>query len=115
MTREAGWAPVLSGPVLKRQRDQVAEASSRHRVLAREQSVVGVHAQLVTPGHGLRDEIAAHPPGDHGRDRLQEEEPDMSAVPRATRLVSISCGNGGRKSDQGSAVDHSSNAATAFA
>ena len=37
------------GPVLERQRDEVSEAAARHRVLARKQPIVGVHAELVPP------------------------------------------------------------------
>src|SRR6266540_1588708 len=54
--------------------------------MAREQAVVGIHAEFVTPGHRLGDEVAAHLPGDRGGDRFGEEEPDVSTVPRPRAL-----------------------------
>ena len=47
-------------PVLQRQRDQVAESTTRQCVLAREKPVVGPHAEFVSSGHGLSYEVAAH-------------------------------------------------------
>lgn len=84
---------LLAGGVLERQRDEVAEAAPRQRILAWEEPVVGVHAQLVAPGHGLGDQVTAHPPRAHGRNRLREEEPDVGAVPRTRSL------HGGRKTN----------------
>jgi len=72
--------------VLERQRDQIAEASARHRILAREQPVIGVHAELVAPRHRLGDEIAAHLAGDARGDRRREEESDVGSVARARSL-----------------------------
>ncbi len=83
---EEHGVPLLPGPALQGQCDQVAKAAPRHAVLAREQPIVGIHAELVSPRHRLGDQIAAHPSGDHGRDRLLEEEPNMGAVPRTRPL-----------------------------
>ncbi len=85
--------PVLARPVLKGQRDQVAEAAAWHRVLAGEQTVVGVQAELVTAGHRLGDEIAAHLSGRRGGNGLVEEEPDVRSVARPRAF------NGGLKAD----------------
>lgn len=90
---EEHGVPLLTRGVLERQRDEVAEAAPRQRVLAWEEPVVGVHAQLVAPGHGLGDQVTAHPPRAHGRNRLREEEPDVGAVPRTRSL------HGGRKTN----------------
>ena len=72
--------------MLERQRDQVAEATPRHRVLTGEQAIVGIHAQLVTPRHGLGDEIAAHLASHARRHGRREEEPDVGAVAGARFL-----------------------------
>jgi hypothetical protein len=47
-------------PVLQRQRDEIAESTARHRVLARKEPVVGVHAELVPLRHGFGDQVTAH-------------------------------------------------------
>ncbi len=72
--------PLLTRLVLKRQRDEVPETTARHGVLVGEEPVVRPHAELMPPGHRLREEIAAHLPGEARRHRSREEEPDVSAV-----------------------------------
>ena len=52
----------LPGVILKWQRDQVAKATIGQSILIWEKSVIGGHAELVPPGHGLRKQIAAHLP-----------------------------------------------------
>jgi len=52
---------------LQRQGDQVAEASLRHRILAREEPVVRVETQLGPPLHGLREHMRPEPPGERRR------------------------------------------------
>lgn len=69
--------------VLERQRDEVAEAPARHRVLIGEQAVVGAERDLMTPGHRLGEEEAAHPPSDGRSHWGVEEEPRVRAVARA--------------------------------
>ena len=71
---------LLPRAVLKGQRDEVAETCARHRVLARKEPVVRVHAELVTRRHRLRDEVAAHFACGPRGDGLREEEPDVRAV-----------------------------------
>jgi len=66
--------------VLERQRDEVAESSARHRVLIGEQTVVGAERDVMTPGHRLGEEEAAHlPSGGRGHWGV-EEEPRVRAV-----------------------------------
>ena len=77
---------LLAGLVLERQRDQVAEAAPGHRVLVWEETVVGLHAELVAAAHRLGDEVAAHPSRDVRVYRRGEEEPRVCAVPRAGAL-----------------------------
>ena len=72
--------------VLEGERNQVPESSAWHRVLTRKQPVVGIHAQLVTPRHGFRDDVTAHPPRGARRDGRAEEEPHVGAVPGARSL-----------------------------
>jgi hypothetical protein len=76
----------LSWAVLKGQRDEVPEAAARHGVLVREETVVGAHAELVTPSHGFGDEVAPHPSRIAGWDGRPEEEPDVSTVARPRSL-----------------------------
>ena len=77
---------LLAGLVLERQRDQVAEAAPGHRLLVWEETVVGLHAELVAAAHRLGDEVAAHPSRDARVYRRGEEEPRVCAVPRAGAL-----------------------------
>ncbi len=60
---------ILSWALLERQCDQASEAATWHRVLAREEPIVGIHAQLMPAGHRLRDDVAAHLARRRGRDR----------------------------------------------
>ncbi len=83
---EKDGVALLPRAMLERQGDQVAEAAARHRVLAREQPVVGVHAELVPVGHRLGDEVAAHLARGRRRHGGCKEEPDVRAVARARTL-----------------------------
>ena len=78
--------PVLARLVLEWKGDEVPETTARHRVLVREKAIVGFHAELVAPCHSLRDEIAAHSPGDARGNRRAEEEPHVGAIPRSRAL-----------------------------
>jgi hypothetical protein len=71
---------VLACVVLKGQRDQVAEAFSRHRVLVWAEPIVRLHAELMPSGHRFCDEIAAHLPGDSGGDGGGKEEPVLARI-----------------------------------
>jgi hypothetical protein len=75
-----GAVAMLPGFVLKRQCDEVTEPSPRHRVLIREQPVIGLHTQLVSASHRLGNQVAPHPSCDVGGHRRREEKPRMRAV-----------------------------------
>src|SRR5205807_4797944 len=77
---------LLPGLVLKRQCDEVAESSPWHRVLVREQPIIGLHAQLVSPRHRLGNEITAHSSRDVCGYRQSEEKPCMGTVSRTRAL-----------------------------
>ena len=85
--------------MLQRQCDQIAESTAWQCVLAREEPVVGLHAEFVSPGHGLGYEIAAHLSCGGGRYRGREEEPGVSAIAGARSL------NGGWNPDLPAGVD----------
>ena len=68
---------------MKRQGDEVAEAATGHGVLVWEEPVVGCHGQLMTPGHGLGNEKAAHLARNARAHRRGEEEPDVGTITRA--------------------------------
>ena len=74
--------PGLPRLVLQRERNQVAESASWHRVLVWEQTVVRPHGQLVAPLHGLGDEVATQSARRHRRHGFREKEPGMGSVPR---------------------------------
>ena len=63
----------LARPSLQRQGDQVAETSARHRVLAREQPVVGLEADLRPAVHGSRQQHRREPACLEGGDGIGEE------------------------------------------
>jgi len=71
----------LARAALEWERDEIAEPATRKGVLVWEESIVRLHAQLVTVGHRLGDQIAAHLASRGRRDRRREEEPDVGAVP----------------------------------
>jgi hypothetical protein len=60
---EEDRVPVVPRTSLEGKRDQVAEAASGHRVLVGEESVVGLHGELVPPGHRLGEQERRHPSG----------------------------------------------------
>ena len=63
--------------------DEVPEAAPGHRVLVREEPVVGLHPKPGAARHRLGEEEAADLPGDRGEHRFLEEEPRVRAVARA--------------------------------
>jgi hypothetical protein len=63
---QEGRIPSASRLVLRRERDEVAEATGRHRVLIREEAVVRGHVEVVSTRHGPCQEEARHAPGGHG-------------------------------------------------
>ena len=70
---------LLAGSLLQRQGDQVAESSLRHRVLIRKETVVRIQSDVRPPLHRLGQEVRSEPAGQRGRNRLLEEDPDVSA------------------------------------
>ncbi len=73
--------PLLPGAVLQRKGDEVAEAPLGHRVLVREEPVVGLHAQLRAPVHGVRQKQAAELPGRGRWHRRGKEDPYVPPFP----------------------------------
>ena len=72
--------PMLPRVTLQWQRDQVAKATARHRVLARKQAIVGLEANLRPPVHRPRQQERPETARVRGRDGLGEEQPDVAAV-----------------------------------
>ena len=79
LVNELGVA-VLARLTLKRKRDQIPEPAFGHGVLVREETVVRLHRELVSAGHGVRDQEAAHLSRHLRRHRSREEEPGVGAV-----------------------------------
>jgi hypothetical protein len=71
---------------LERQRDQVAKATPRHRVLIREEPVVRVQAQVMAPFHRSCQDGASHFASENRRQRRLKEDPHMATVPRLGTL-----------------------------
>jgi hypothetical protein len=65
---------------LQGQRDQVAEATLRQRVLVREEPVIRAEAERWVGIHRLGQQVRTEPPGQRGRQGLLEEHPDMGAL-----------------------------------
>ena len=80
MLIDEGAVAVFARPVLKRQRDQIAEAAGRHRVLAREESVVRIKANIGTTIHRCGEEKRTEASGICRRNRLGEENPGVSPI-----------------------------------
>jgi hypothetical protein len=57
---EKNRIPERSWSVLQGQCNKVSESTARHRVLARKKSIVRFHAEFVSPGHSLCDQVTAH-------------------------------------------------------
>src|SRR6202034_610138 len=72
--------------LLQRQRDEIAEASFRHRVLTWEETVVRIKAELVTPLHCLGENGCAKFSRQARGHRRIKENPDV-AGPSRTRPV----------------------------
>ena len=72
-------------PLLQRQRDQIAEAALRQRVLVGEEAVVGIQADVRPAFHGFRQQVRAEFAGQGGRDGLGEEQPDCPPLPDRDR------------------------------
>jgi hypothetical protein len=79
-------AAVLARHLLQRQRDQVAEAAFGHRVLVREQPVIGCELQLPGAGTGVADERRAEPSRIPRCNVRREEDPRMYAMARTRNL-----------------------------
>src|SRR5262245_1695584 len=77
---------VLARPPLQRERDEIAEAAARHRVLARKQPVVGLEADLWPAVHGPRQQHRCEAAYLEGRDGVGTEQPDVAAVAGARPL-----------------------------
>ena len=78
----------LSRAALKRERDQVAKAAFWHRVLAREEAIVGVQAKLMAPFHSAGENDAAKlARGDRWTCTIKED-PDVATASRAGTLQS---------------------------
>jgi hypothetical protein len=60
--------------------NEITEATIGQCVLVREKSVIGGHAELVPPGHGLCNQITSHLSCCCGIYRLADEEPDVYTV-----------------------------------
>jgi hypothetical protein len=73
-------------PSLQRERDEIAEAAARHRVLARKQPVVGLEADLRPAVHGPRQQHRRETACGEGRDGVGKEQPDVAAVSGARPL-----------------------------
>ena len=88
---------VLARFPLQRQGDQIAQSAFRERILAGEEAVIGVQADLRPALHGLRQQEGAHLARQRGRNWLGEEEPAVPAVARTRalqsdrRLVGLAC------------------------
>ena len=63
------------------QGDQVPEAALRHRVLVREEPVVGVQTDVGPVFHRFSEKVRAEPARQRCRNGLLEEEPRVSATP----------------------------------
>ncbi len=74
-------AAAFARPLLQRQGDQVAEAALGHRVLVREQPVVGFQLQLPGARAGMADDRRAQATGIAGGNASGEEHPCMRAIP----------------------------------
>ena len=77
---------LVTRTALERQGDQVPEAALRHRVLVREEPVVGVQADVRPVLHRLREKVRAEPARQRRRNRVLEEEPRVSAAPGSRAL-----------------------------
>src|SRR5439155_18054249 len=80
--------PFATCAVLERKGDQIPEPAAWHRVLIWKEPVIRVHAELMTPGHRLRDEVATQLARDGCGDGGVEEEPCAGALPGARSLNS---------------------------
>ena len=82
---EEDGVTLLPRLVLERQCDKGPEPA-RHRVLARKEPVVGLHAELVKGRHRLGDHMAAHLARESCGDGFGEEEPHVGAIPGSRAL-----------------------------
>ena len=71
---------LLSGALLQRQGNQIAESALRHRVLIWEQSVVRIQPDVRAALHGFGQQVRPESASLRGRDRTVEEDPDVSSV-----------------------------------
>jgi hypothetical protein len=73
--------PTRSGHLLEGQRDEIAEASFRQRVLVWEQTVIGAKSEVRTALHGFRQEEGAEIAGEAGRYGFGKEHPEVRSIP----------------------------------
>jgi hypothetical protein len=83
---DKGRVSSLPWNLLEGQSDGVSEPALRHRVLTREQPVVGIEADLVAALHRGCQQRATKSPSRRSRNRLLEEDPDMGSVARPRSL-----------------------------
>ena len=74
---------VLARPVLKWQCDQITEAASWHRVLARKEPIIRIKANIGATIHRRGEEKRTKASGICRRNRLGEENPGVSTIARA--------------------------------
>ena len=71
---------MLPGVPLERKSNQIAEATDRHRVLTREETIVRLKANFRPAFHGLGDKHSTKSPRLPRWDWFGEENPDVAAV-----------------------------------
>jgi len=80
--------PSCRGPSLERQGNQVSEATAWHGVLAGKEPVVRIHAKLVSAGHCLGDDVAAHlASGRRRRSGLTKKNQTCAPLPERERSI----------------------------
>src|SRR5580692_11790984 len=77
---DEGTVAVFARPVLKRQRNQIAEAADRHRVLAWEEPVVRIKTNIGTTIHRCGEEKRTEASGISRWNRLGEKNPGVSPI-----------------------------------
>src|SRR5581483_5619279 len=71
---------MLTRLLLQWQRDQIAKAALRHRVLIRKQAIVGIQIQLPRSSTGVADDGCAEASRITRRNGDREEHPDVSTI-----------------------------------
>ena len=81
---------LIACPLLKRQRDQVAEATLGQRVLVRKQVIVGIEPDVGSALHRFGQQVGAQASHQRGRPRVVKEQPHMPA-PSGPRSLEGRC------------------------